>query len=93
MKKQNINKKLLFKKEIIMDLKSVTGGQAPYTQKVDTYKCPAGSVACDNDPVPNKYTCDCGHPFDDSAACPTLVRCSPLHTLLAGGCSTVPPTM
>ncbi|MCL1669989.1 hypothetical protein M2T82_18155 [Elizabethkingia ursingii] len=83
MKKQAINKKLLFKKEIVQDLHSFIGGQLPYSQKVDTYKCPAGSIDCVNDPVPNKYTCDCGNLIESTAGCATIRKCDMLDTLLA----------
>ncbi|AMR42755.1 hypothetical protein A4C53_RS10810 [Elizabethkingia anophelis] len=75
MKKQAINKKLLFKKEIVKDLKSISGGIAPETQPVNTYGCgETYGYPCGPDPYPNLNTCDCVSPIptkDTFAACAT----------------------
>ncbi|CAM3447556.1 hypothetical protein ELOC111193_05340 [Elizabethkingia occulta] len=62
MKKQAINKKLLFKKEIVKDLKSVTGGDEPETMPVNSYACgDTYRFMCTTpDPLPNLDTCICG---------------------------------
>ncbi|MDV3925957.1 hypothetical protein CMT52_10420 [Elizabethkingia anophelis] len=79
MKKQNINKKLLFKKEIVKDLKSISGGIAPATQPVNTYRCaPTYGGVCGPDPVTNPNTCDCGGSGSD-----TRIECD---TKVGAGC-------
>ena len=75
MKKQKIIKKLFFKKEIVKDLKSISGGIAPETQPVNTLGCgETYGYPCGPDPYPNLDSCDCASPIptkDTFAACNT----------------------
>ncbi|MCL1662918.1 hypothetical protein M2T78_01550 [Elizabethkingia ursingii] len=93
MKKQAINKKLLFKKEIVKDLESVTGGYEPETMPVNSYACgdTYRYVCTTPDPLPNLDTCGCGGNvtlLDTSNACQTRSgNVCVLNTVLAGGCT------
>lgn len=76
MKKQKIKKSLSFNKEIIIDLKSIKGGNYPATGSVETYRCgPTFGGSCGSDPVPNPSTCDAGGGTlrDTLSMCSTLV--------------------
>ncbi|WP_367864815.1 hypothetical protein [Pedobacter sp. WC2423] len=74
MKKQKIEKQLIFDKQIISDLSAIKGGSAPVTMPVQTYQCPTAGAKCGTeDPVPNPSTCSCGTPIKDTyQSCGTL---------------------
>ncbi|AMQ01264.1 hypothetical protein AY601_4423 [Pedobacter cryoconitis] len=65
MKKQKIEKQLIFDKQIIGDLSAIKGGSAPVTMDVSTYQCQTAGAKCGTaDPLPNPNTCSCGTPGD-----------------------------
>lgn len=93
MKKQKIMKKLSFKKEVLkdLDLKLISGGMAPETGEVNTYRCEdtVGGI-CGPDPSPNGSTCNCGGQMGSD----TYIYCNTrygdacvLVSLPAGGCT------